>query len=425
LSVTKQGKDFDSYRRFSLTLHQLFHTTPDTPPSLLDDTQRRWSVPFTVREPMPAVGLISLHRKGKKTYICLWETHRGMARLNVRIPYREARLHLFFWLGYFLFEWLNTGAYLDNFQESLSLISLQLPLLVVAGYWHLLVTIRYFLLSGRMTGFWFSLLGGLLVFGLLRRLINYTWFYPTYYPEALLKPYLYWPKILAESMQLHLVVALFVAADLVRHALHQRRLSETYRREKLSAEYRLLQSQVHPHFLFNTLNNLTSVALHQPTQMPHLLQGLAGLLSYQLHESHRPAVPIAKEVAYLTDFISLEQIRYGDRLDVQTNFRDLDGLSQLLIPPMLLLPFVENAFKHGAAQSETDCWIQLHLSRSGNRLVFSAENSVPEGLASATSTGLGLSNLKKRLDILFPDNYELVTLREDGQFLAVLKFSVS
>lgn len=348
-----------------------------------------------------------------------------MTRLGALKPYREFGVQGLFWLGYFLFEWLNTGAYLDNFEQSFRQITLNLPLLLMAGYWHLLVTVRHFLLSGRKVGFWLSLLGGIVVFGILRRIINYTFLYPIYYPDGLAKPLLYWPKILAESMQLHLVVALFVAVDLVRHALRQQQVSDTYRREKLAAEYRLLQSQVQPHFLFNTLNNLISVSLHQPAQMPNLLQRLAGLLSYQLHESHRPTVPITKEMAYLTDYISLEQIRYGDRLDVQTNFNELTSLTNLKIPPMLLLPFVENAFKHGAAQSETACWIQLHLSQAGNRLIFSVENSVPDGVSYPSTTGLGLTNLKQRLDILFPGNYELVTLPEDSQFLAVLKFNLN
>ncbi|GAB3700890.1 histidine kinase [Spirosoma flavus] len=347
-----------------------------------------------------------------------------MARFGNFKPQREVWAQGLFWVGYFLFEWLNTGAYLDNFEQSLFQIALNLPLLVVAGYWHLLITIR-FLLKDRLTGFWLSLMGGIAVFGIIRRFINYSFLYPVYYPDGLHKPLLYWPKILAESMQLHLVVGLFVAVELVRHALRQQQLSETYRREKLAAEYRLLQSQVHPHFLFNTLNNLMSVSLHQPAQMPRLLQRLAGLLSYQLHESHRPQVPIKKEIGYLNDYIALEKIRYGDRLDVQTNFDELKNLNELMIPPMLLLPFVENAFKHGAAQTETDCWIQLHLSQNSNRLVFSVENSVPDDVTYPEASGLGLTNLKKRLDILFPGQHELVTLPEDSQFLAVLKFNMN
>ncbi|MDR6197625.1 histidine kinase [Siphonobacter sp. SORGH_AS_0500] len=329
-----------------------------------------------------------------------------------------------FWLSYFLFEWLNTGAYLDNFRQSLFFILLNIPLLLAAGYWHLLVTIRHFLLSGKMLGFYVSLVAGILVFGSLRRFINYTYYYPAFIPMGLHKPLWYFPKIMAEAMQLHLVVGLFIAVDLVRHALQQQRLNETYRREKVSAEYRLLQSQVQPHFLFNTLNNLISVSMHQPGQVPYLLHRLAGLLSYQLHESHRTLVPITRELAYLTDYISLEKIRYGDRLDVQTNFQECELWTHLHIPPLLLLPFVENAFKHGASQTEEGCWIQLHVSQRGNRLVFSAENSVPEVVNETSTTGLGLNNLKQRLEILFPGTYELVTLQEEGQYLAVLKFDL-
>lgn len=347
-----------------------------------------------------------------------------MIRVSTLRPPRELWTQSFFWLCFFLFEWLNTGAYLDNFQQSLCLISMQLPLLIIAAYWHLFVTVRKFLLHRRMVAFWLSLLIGLVVFGILRRAINYNWYYPVYYPEALTKPFLYLPKIMAEAMQLHLVVALFVAVDLVRHALKQQTLSETYRREKVSAEYRLLQSQVQPHFLFNTLNNLTSVSIQQPDKMPNLLQRLAGLLSYQLHESHRDSVPLSKEIAYLKDYISLEQIRYGDRLDIQTNFNYLSAAGEVRVPPLLLLPFVENAFKHGAAQTEGDCWIQINLSLNDKRLIFSVENSVQSDTKVPFQSGLGLINLKKRLEILFSDSYELVTMPEEGQFLAVLKFNI-
>lgn len=343
--------------------------------------------------------------------------------LPVKLP-REIWAQSFFWLCFFLFEWLNTGAYLDNFEQSFFQISVQLPLLIVAGYWHLLVTVRRFLLHGRMTAFWISLIAGLFVFGVARRAISYNLVYPLYYPNALDKPFLYAPKILGEAMQLHLVVGLFVAVDLVRHALRQQQLSETYRREKVSAEYQLLQSQVQPHFLFNTLNNLTSVSMQQPDKMPNLLQRLAGLLSYQLHESHKDQVPLSKEIAYLKDYISLEQIRYGERLDMQMNFNYLTGSAQVMVPPMLLLPFVENAFKHGAAQTEGPCWIQINLSLNDNRMIFSVENSVQDGTPAPFKSGLGLTNLKKRLDILFADRYELVTLPAEGQFLAVLKFNI-
>lgn len=155
--------------------------------------------------------------------------------------------------------------------------------------------------------------------------------------------------------------------------------------------------------------------------MPDLLQRLAGLLSYQLHESNQTLVPVAKEIEYLQDYIALEKIRYGDRLDVQTNFQDWK--CDLKIPPMLLLPFVENAFKHGAAKMESASWIQIRLVLQDRRLCFTVENAIPDSPHTDIQSGIGLTNLKKRMDILFVQEYELITLKEDGQFLATLKFN--
>lgn len=346
-----------------------------------------------------------------------------LLKLN-EISYRQTRIQALFWISYFLFEWLNTGAFMNDFERSFCTILMNLPLVMIAAYWHHYVTIRRFLLKGRILAFLLSLSAGIIVFGVLRRAIFYFWIYPHYYPDALSAPLFYWPKILHESMQLHLVVSLFVVVDLVRHSLYQQQLSDTYKREMLEAEYRLLQSQVQPHFLFNTLNNLVSVSLHQSGRMPDLLQRLAGLLSYQLHESNQKSIPVSKEIEYLKDYIALEKIRYGERLDVQTNFSEWRHQADIRIPPMLLLPFVENAFKHGASRSEAGCWIQIRLILKDQRLSFTVENSVPEENNVTSGTGLGLTNLKKRLDILFPHQYELITLREDSHFLATLKFTV-
>jgi two-component system LytT family sensor kinase len=333
-------------------------------------------------------------------------------------------IHGLFWVSYFLFEWLNTGAFLGCFNQSFFSISLNLPILIIAAYWHLFVTVRAYLLKGKMTGFWLNLLGGFVIFGYIRRYISYTYYFPVYHTEGLKQPLIYLPKILYETMQIHLVVALFVVVELIRYAIRQHHLSEIYKREKLTTEYNLLHSQVQPHFLFNTLNNLVSVSIHKPKQMPHLLQRLAGLLSYQLHESSLVKVPISKEIEYLKNYIALEKIRYGERLDVQTNFHVWNESQDFLIPPMLLLPFVENAFKHGASLIEKDCWIRVNLELHGQRIIFTVENSIPENADQVISTGLGLNNLRRRLDILLPNNYELITMPEMNQFLAVLKFKI-
>ncbi len=340
-----------------------------------------------------------------------------------KISLRDNKIPIYFWISYVLFEGINMGIHTGSFERSFVSILVQLPILLLASYWHLNFTIKRFFLKGKIFDFILSMVIGGLVFGLLRRCVTYLIIYKLYMPEGLNMPLIYWPKILHETMQLHMVVSLFIVVLLVRDALVQQEITNSYKQEKLEAEYKLLQSQVHPHFLFNTLNNLVSVSLHDHDQMPNLLHRLAGLLRYQMHESSKKRVSLIKEIDYLNDYISLEKIRYGDRLDVQTNFSELDSISDIYIPPLLLLPFVENAFKHGASQTETDCWINIRLTYNYSRFVFKVENSIPENETVLTSTGIGLDNLKKRLEILFPGNYEVVTLKENGQFLAALKFN--
>jgi two-component system LytT family sensor kinase len=344
-----------------------------------------------------------------------------MTRVLKGMNFRETKVQIIFWISYCVFEWINGGIYADDFKRSFFILCVHLPLLLLASYYHLYITFRKFLLNKDYVAFIISLFLGFLVFGLIRRYTSYHIIYPMYFPEALKTPFLYWPKIVHEIVQTHMVVSFFIVVDLVRNTFYQQRLNDTYKQEKLEAEYKLLQSQVQPHFLFNTLNNMVSVSLHNPDQMPNLLQRLGGLLSYQLHESHQELVPISKEIEYLQDYIVLEKIRYGQKLDVQTNFADWKNKPDLPIYPMLLLPFVENAFKHGAAQSEDDCWIQIQLTLKDDILIFKVENSIPDMVSNIPTTGLGLPNLRKRMDILFEDKYELTTMKEDGQFLAILK----
>lgn len=344
-----------------------------------------------------------------------------MASVYQRVGYKEAKVQIIFWLGYCFFEWVNGGIHADDFGRSLYMLAIHLPLLLIASYFHLYISFRRFLLNKRYLFFILSLVISFVVFGIVRRYMSYYFIYPTYFPHALEMPLIYWPKIIFESIQIHMVVSFFIVVDLVRTTFYHQRLNDTYKQEKLEAEYKLLQSQVQPHFLFNTLNNMVSISLHNPSQMPNLLQRLGGLLSYQLHESHQKMVPISKEIEYLQDYIILEKIRYGKKLDVQTNFSEWKNQPDFLIYPMLLLPFVENAFKHGAAQSENQCWINISLTCKDDVLIFKVENSIPEDASSLPTTGLGLPNLKKRLNILFEDDYQLNTMKEDGQFLAILK----
>jgi sensor histidine kinase YesM len=197
--------------------------------------------------------------------------------------------------------------------------------------------------------------------------------------------------------------------------------------EKLTAELQLLKSQIHPHFLFNTLNNLYSLTLTRSGQAPEIVLKLSGLLRYMLYECDTPKVPLHKEISMLNNYIELEKLRYGSRLDISV---DICGeVRHQQIAPLLFLPFMENSFKHGASELLDLAWISLHMAVKEDTLKFKLVNSQPEGILPHSthhnhSAGIGLTNVKKRLDLLYPGLYELKITSQQDTFIVNLSLTL-
>jgi hypothetical protein len=209
---------------------------------------------------------------------------------------------------------------------------------------------------------------------------------------------------------------------LAKHFYRKDQANQQLVREKLTAELQLLKAQVHPHFLFNTLNNLYSLTLLKSDHAPEVVLKLSGLLRYMLYECNAPQVPLDKEVRMMQDYVELERLRYGDRLDLAVNVRgDLAGKG---VAPLLLLPFLENAFKHGASEQLDQAWIALDLTVKDNLLKMKLINSVseeaPPPVPDADCHGIGLQNVRKRLELLYPGRHELKILREAETFIVTL-----
>ncbi|RIV22453.1 hypothetical protein DYU11_15670 [Fibrisoma montanum] len=190
-------------------------------------------------------------------------------------------------------------------------------------------------------------------------------------------------------------------------------------REKLNAELQLLKSQVHPHFLFNTLNNLYALTLRKSDRSPAVVLKLSELLSYMLYDCNAPEVPVEKEITFMRNYIGLEQLRYGDRLDMSVTISG--DYQNKLIAPLLLVPFLENAFKHGTSEQLEQAWMHLDLSVQGTTLKFKLINSRETTEHDATYVGgIGLLNVKKRLHLLYPDRHDLRITAEDETFMVTL-----
>lgn len=197
----------------------------------------------------------------------------------------------------------------------------------------------------------------------------------------------------------------------------QNKLLETQLQIK-DQELQYLKKQIHPHFLFNTLNTIYGFALKQSKDTPQIILKLSNLLDYILYQVNKPSVGLHEEVSHIKEYIDLEKIRFQDSLKV--DFISDEISSEINIAPMLLIPFVENAFKHGNL-IDGFLRIELELKTDGKGIDFNLKNSVKENSQEKTKNGIGLDNIKKRLNILFKDNYSLNIKREHNWYEVRLK----
>lgn len=177
-------------------------------------------------------------------------------------------------------------------------------------------------------------------------------------------------------------------------------------REKLDAELLSLKSQINPHFLFNSLNNLYSLSLDKDSRLPDLLLRLSDNLRYMLYESGDTFVPLQKEIQFLENYIDLQRIRAPERVEILFS---VDGkIKDKTIAPLLLIHFVENAFKFGAKGSNTKAFVHAHCEIQDKILLFKIKNNKGKlAIPPKQSGGIGLSNTRKRLELLYPKHHEL------------------
>jgi sensor histidine kinase YesM len=190
----------------------------------------------------------------------------------------------------------------------------------------------------------------------------------------------------------------------------KRRLTE----ENAAAQLLLLKAQVHPHFLFNTLNNMYSFALNQSPHTGMLVKKLSHTMEYMIFECDAALVPLQKELNMIKDYMELERIRYGDRLQMSVSVKG--NIENKVIAPLLMIPIVENSFKHGASQILLNPKIHLQIEVTGNTLLFELTNTKPPVQHTKGKNGIGLDNVQKRLKLLYTNRHQLLLTEENDQF---------
>jgi two-component system, LytTR family, sensor kinase len=330
--------------------------------------------------------------------------------------------HCLFWLLYFLyvamvFFSLYEIHELNFYFQLLSFFVINIPMV----YFNFYVLIPRFLSTRKYFLYGLFLLVTLLVCGTLSAVIKeiYAHFGFKIFTIVAQSAFITLTgSILEEFNMIMLTTAIKLAKDWIQN---QQLLKE---REKqcLEAELNFLKSQIQPHFFFNTLNNLYSLTLKKSDFAPEVVLKLSDLMSYMLYESNAHYVFLTKEIAYLQSYLELEKLRVGHRLDLEF---DTHGSTEgIKIPPMILILFIENAFKHGVKNNLNHIKMEISLKIDQGFLFFQVKNPVVEQYGSQGNVGIGLGNVKRRLDLLFGNNYALDLTNKERQYTASLKIPV-
>ena len=227
--------------------------------------------------------------------------------------------------------------------------------------------------------------------------------------------------ILGEVYVVSFVTAIKLAIDWIKQKEYLNETNEVL----LENELKYLRSQIQPHFFFNTLNNLYSLTIDKSDKAPDLILKLSDLMKYFLYETGKEFQILENEISHIKDYIEIEKLRYDETLKV--NFNIKGNTKKTMIKPLMLIPLVENAFKHGARNSKKNPYININLITTKSYLDFKVENSFqkPTKKIKEQIGGIGLTNLKKRLEINYgPEYYNLKTIKEKNKYIAHLKIKL-
>lgn len=330
------------------------------------------------------------------------------------------------WALYVFSEFLANMIHYRPWQREQLLrdIALYLPVIMLATYVIALILVPRYLSRGRNGIFAIYVLGVavMLYFGriywvaLLSYLDHGEW---ATFPA---------PKVLKNVIRDYAVVGFAVCLQIIADWRWQSRRNQQLQVHQDQLALKLLKAQLHPHFLFNTLNNLYGLALREAPETPDGILRLSSLLDYLLYTSDKAYVSLPQELEMLDHYLQLERLRYGDDLRCEWEYKEESGtnLGQWGIAPLLLLPLLENAFKHGAKTRDGVMILDIQLAVERAWLSYRISNSCG-GPASqnAVPGGIGLDNLRQRLELLYPGQYELIIQAEEDRFTVDLQVALT
>jgi len=347
-----------------------------------------------------------------------------------KINYKRIGLHLLYWLTFILyFTYTNIEAPI-SFWVNAKFFIYQLPFDLIVIYTTLYYLIPKFFESEKYILFIVTFL--LLCFTMLT--LQRVYFYELIIPDVVEENnYYYWSfKEIFYVFKDNLFIYMLPIFYKITNNWYKKKLNISESEKNLletelklnKAELKLLKSQIHPHFLFNTLNNLYGLTIAKSDNAPDMVIKISELLDYMLYDCNSNSAKLVNELKYLKNYIELEKIRYRNKITVDYTDSGINEKQQ--IAPLLLLPFLENSFKHGVNKQLSDSWIKVSINVIDSRLEFNISNSkINIGNSGIGKTkGIGIENVRKRLDLLYKDNYNLEIQDLEDQFRVKLELNL-
>ncbi|WP_082116318.1 sensor histidine kinase [Hymenobacter terrenus] len=331
---------------------------------------------------------------------------------------RRLAQHIIFWSLLFLVNAVSIGYFAGALLENVLCFGIRLPFILAVCYLNLSVLLPAYYYKGHVLDYVALVVASALLLNALNLFVFQDLMRTGWLPVSLTRDAEFTAfNFVYKGFLMMTLVGLTSGIKLSKDHFVQKQKAESIEKEHLATELALLKSQIQPHFFFNTLNNLYALTLKKSDLAPEVVLKLSKLMSYVLYETDQERTSLPKELAYIQSYIDLESLRFSRPLTV--DFTVSGNPEHVQLPPLLLLPFIENSFKHSIKSSGSAVHISIHVTLTEDRLCLLVSNPCTDHAASS-SKGIGLRNVKRRLDLLYEQAYTLRQERAHQQFTTQL-----
>ena len=325
--------------------------------------------------------------------------------MNAKLLHNRWLQHGAFWLLYLLYNSVKNMAFWPNFLDNLVTVSLIVPFIALAVYLNLYVFMPRFFKHKHYALYGVSTLTVLAILPAIMIQVLQAFFIFRNASHAVdtfsgFDGYFIW------FTETFLVLAITTAIKNTKEWMAKEHYARALEKEKSEAEISFFKQQINPHFVFNALNSIYFAIPKSQELAQDIVMRLSEMLSHQLYDTNKDWIPLSKEAEYLKNYVEIERIRQGDALHLDCQLPDF--YHNLKISPILLLPFVENAFKYATTADPSDYWVKIEMEVMDNQLHFKVENPYTEGKTTTHQKGgIGIINVQKRLNMIYPKKHKL------------------